>query len=149
MVGTSFDTATTTLATKCITHAENEINKWLSKRYNIASFNDTSTSVPPLITSLAETLAEGYIYQRSSRGAKEWMTRGKELITQATDNLKLISEYQLDLVDSNGTVIGDFSNTAYRVLSNTIDYSNTFDEDNELNWAVDSDKLSDIADGRD
>lgn len=148
MVGTAFDTATSSLATKLITHAEDEIDKWLSKRYDISAFS-TSTAVPPLVTSLAETLSEGYMYQRMSRGGKEWMARGKELITQATENLKLIADYKLDLVDSSGSPITDMSNTAYRCLSNTDSYSSTFDEDSELNWAVDTDKIQDIEDGRD
>lgn len=148
MIGTDFDTATTSLATKCITHAENEVNKWLSKRYDLSSFN-TSTAIPPLVTSLAETLSEGYMYQRLSRGDKEWRTRGKELITQATENLTLISSYKLDLLDSSGSPIADMSNTAYRVLSNTDTYSTTFDEDSDLNWKVDTDKFQDISDGRD
>lgn len=148
MVGTDFDTATSALATKCITHSENEINNWISKRYDLTQFN-TSTSIPPHITSLSETLSEGYMYQRMSRGAKEWMSRGKELIDQATENLKLISNYKLDLVNTAGSVIVDMSNTAYRVLSNTDGYSTTFDEDSELNWATDQTKLDDIESGRD
>jgi hypothetical protein len=148
LVGTSCDTATTSLATKLITHAENEINKYLSKRYDVAVFNATSTAVPPLVTSLAETLSEGYMYQRMSRGGKEGMQRAKDLITQATDNLKLISEYKEDLVDSSGAVVADMSQTAYRVLSNTSGYTPTFDEGDELNWVVDPDKLDDIESDR-
>jgi DNA-binding IclR family transcriptional regulator len=71
MVGTRFDTATTALVSKLITHAENEVNKYLSKRYDISVF-DTTTSVPPLVTTLTETLAEGYSYQRSSMASKKW-----------------------------------------------------------------------------
>lgn len=148
MVGTNFDTATTSLANKLITHAENEINKYLSKRYDVGSFN-TSTSVPPLVTSICETLSEGYMHQRMSRGGKDAHKRGKELIDQAIDNLKLIADYKLDLVDSSGTVLDDMSQTAYRVLSNTTDYANTFNEDDPLNWAVDEDKLEDIDGERD
>ena len=148
MIGTDFDTATTSLATKCITHAENEINKWISKRYDITVFN-TSTSVPPLITSLTETLSEGYMYQRMSRGNKEWRDRAKELIIQVTDNLKEIANYKLDLVNTAGSVIVDMSNTSYRCLSNSDSYSTTFNEDSELNWAVDQDKLDDIESERD
>lgn len=148
MIGTDFDTATSSLATKCITHAENEVNKWLSRRYDLSVFS-TSTAVPPLVTSLAETLSEGYMYQRMSRGSKEWMNRGKELINQATENLKLLSEYGADLTDSTGTVITDMSNSSSRILSNTDGYTTTFDEDSPLNWEVDQDKLQDIADGRD
>lgn len=150
MVGSTFDAATTSLATKLITHAENEVNKYLSKRYDITSSPfDTSTSIPPIVTSLTETLAEGYMYQRMSRGGKESMARGEALIKQAIDNLKLIADYKLDIIGSSGSVIADMSNTAYRVLDNTDGYSTTFNEDSELNWEVDQDKLDDIASERD
>lgn len=148
MVGTEFDTATTSLATRLITHAENEVNKYLSRRYDVSAFN-TSTAIPPLVTSLTETLAEGYMYQRMSRGGKEAMTRANELIKQAVSNLKDIAEYKLDLVDTNGSSIVDMSQTAYRVLCNTSDYTPTFAEDDELNWEVDIDKLDDIDSARD
>ncbi len=149
MVGTSFDTATTSLATKLITHAENEVNKYLSKRYDVGTFNTTSTAVPPLVTSLTETLSEGYMYQRMARGGKESMQRAKDLIAQAIDNLKLISDYKEDLVDSSGDVVTDMSQTAYRVLSNNSGYTETFAEDDSLNWVIDPDKLDDIDSERD
>lgn len=145
MVGTEFDTATTALATKLITHSENEINKWLSKRYDVRSFVG---AVPPLVESLTETLAEGYIYQRMSRGGKEADQRGKILIGQVLDNLKLISDYKLDLIDSDGDVVVDMSQTAYRVMSSTSGYTDTFNEDSALDWKVDPDKISDIEDER-
>lgn len=147
MIGTSFDTATTSLATKLIIHAENEINKYLSKRYDVGAFS-TLALTPPLVTSLCETLAEGYMYQRMSRGGKESISRAKNLIDQAIDNLKLISEYKEDLVDSNGDVVTDMSQTSYRVLCNTSDYVNTFNEDDSLNWKIDQNKLDDIDDER-
>jgi hypothetical protein len=149
MVGTTFDANTTSLATKMITHAENEINKYLSKRYDISSFNTTSTAVPPLVTSLCETLSEGYMYQRMARGSKESLARAKFYLDQARDNLKMIADYQLDLIDSSGDVIADMSSTSYRIQSSTSEYSNTFNEDDPLNWAIDEDKLDDIDDERD
>lgn len=148
MVGVTFDTATTSLATRLITHAENEVNKWLSKRYDVGNFN-TSTAIPPLVTSLTETLAEGYMYQRMARGGKEALAQGKTLIDQALENLKAVSNYELDLIDSSGDVVADMSNTAYRIQSSTVDYADTFDEGDSLNWEVDPDKVDDINDGRD
>ncbi len=147
MIGTTFDTLTTALSSKLITHSENEINKYLSKRYDVSLWN-TSTSIPPLVTSLCETLTEGYMYQRMSRGGKEAMSRGDILIKQAIDNLTLLANYKMDLLTPAGSVLGDMSNTAYKVLSNTSDYSSTFGEDDELNWKVDSNKLQDIYDSR-
>lgn len=148
MIGTSFDSLTTSLCTKMITHSENEINKYLSKRYDISAFQ-TTTSVPPLVTSLCETLTEGYMYQRMARGGKESLAHAKMLIEQVKENLKLIAEYKLDLLNSSGSVNDDSANTAYRASSTTEDYNNTFNEDDQLNWEVDPDKLQAIADERD
>lgn len=148
MVGTTFDSLTTSLAGKMITHAENEVNKYLSKRYDVSGWTGTS-STPPLVVSLAETLCEGYMQQRMARGGKDALERGKMLIKQAQENLKMLSEYKADLLDSTGAVVQDFSNTSYRVLSNTSDYTPTFAEDDELNWEVDQDKLDDIESERD
>ena len=149
MIGTTFDSATTSLASKCITWAENEVNKYLSKRYNVGAFFTTTASIPPLLTSLTEQLAEGCMYMRQSRGGKEAMSRGQAMIKEARSNLELIMAYKADLIDSNGGVVSDASTTAYRIQSSTSDYSNTFNEDSELNWAVSSDKLDDISDERD
>lgn len=148
MIGVTFDSLTTSLADKMITHAENEVNKYLSKRYDLSTFN-TSTAIPPIVTSITETLSEGYMHQRMSRGGKEAMERGKELIDQALDNLKLIAEYKLDLIDSDGDAVAESSNSSFKIKSNTTNYANTFNEDDELNWAVDSDKLEDIESERD
>lgn len=145
MIGTSFDSATTSLCTKMITHAENEINKYISKRYDISAFS-TSTSAPPILTSLCETLTEGYMYQRMNRG--DASGRGKELIDQAIENLKLIADYKLDLVNSSGSVIDGLSTGGYQILSTSDGYSTTFNEDDELNWEVSPDKLDDISSER-
>jgi len=147
-VGTTFDSVTTALADKCITWSENEINKYLSKRYDIASFN-TSGSVPPLVTTWCEWLSLGYLYQNYGRGGKESRERGKEYRDMAIENLTLVQEYKSDLLNTTGSVISDFSNTAYRVLSNTDTYTETFAEDDELAWSIDSNKLTDIKDSRD
>ena len=143
MVGTSFDTATTALMGKMITHAENECNKYLSKRYDVGAF--TSTSIPPLLTSLTETMAEGYYFLRNSRGGgKDSVAYGKELLAQAKENLKLIADRKLDLLDVNGDPVDEFANASFRLISSTSDYTPTFNEDDELNWKQDEDKLDDI-----
>lgn len=143
MIGTTFDSATTSLVSKMITKAENEINKYLSKRYDVGAFN-TTTSIPPLVTSLCDDLAAGYSYLYMGRGGKDSMDRGNGFIKPAIDNLKMISEYKANLIDSSGDVINDMSNTGYQVKSTTSDYSNTFNEDDQINWVVDDDKLDAI-----
>jgi hypothetical protein len=84
-----------------------------------------------------------------SRGGKDAMARGKMLIDQAIGNLNLIADYKLDLVDSSGDRINDLSSGGYLIKSSTQDYSNTFNEDDQLNWQVDEDKLDDIESERD
>lgn len=149
MPGTTFNTATTALAVKCITWGENEVNKYLSRRYDLSSnYFQVAGSVPPLVTTWTELLAEGYLHQKLSRGGPESMDRGQKIIDGVLKNLERIADYEGHLVDSSGDVIADMSNSAYRVLSNTDGYAQTFDEDDPLNWAVDSNKLSDIESGR-
>ena len=144
MIGTKFDTVTTALATKMITRAENEINKYLSKRYDIGAFYTTTASIPPLLTSLTDDLAAGYMYFYNSRGGKDALERGKTLIEMVQANLKLIADYKADVIDASGDSISDKANSGYKIQSTTQDYSNTFNEDSQINWEIDSDKLDDI-----
>lgn len=147
MVGTNFDTITTNLMGKMITHAENEVNKYISKRYSVARF--TTTSMPPLLTSLTETLAEGYYFLRNSRGGgADSVNYGKELIKQAQSNLQMIADRKLDLLGSDGDPVDESANSSYQIKSSTLNYSLTFNEDDELDWKVDQDKLDDIESGR-
>ena len=144
MVGVSFDTATSALADKCITWAEDEINKKLAKRFDVSTW---TTTTPPLVISLCEQLSQGYMHQQLSRGGVESMTRGQTYIDRVTDNLNMLAENKLQLVDSTGSAITRLSGLG--VMSNTKDYTPTFAEDSELNWSVDTDKLADISDSRD
>lgn len=150
MLGITFDTATTNIASEAISDAENEIDKYLSKRYDLsASPFNTTTTIPPMVTTMCLWLAQGYMYLDMSRGGKESMDRGQMYINRAIKNLELIRDFKVDLVDSNKSAIADVSTGAMRVLSNTKDYTPTFGEDDPLNWKVDTDKLSDISDSRD
>lgn len=148
MVGTTFDSLTTALASKCVDFAESEANKYLGKRYNIASW-DSAGSTPPMVRTLCEWLGMGYTYISMDRGKDRVDKRGEKFIELAKENLKDIAEYKADLFDTSGSLVTDISTTSIRILSNTDSYTNTFDEDNPLNWAVDSDKLDDIDDERD
>lgn len=150
MVGINFSaTDMPTLAAKAIEQAEAEVNKYLSKRYDLSSNTfQTSTSIPPLVKQMTERLAEGYLWQWMSRGSKESLTRGKELIDEVKGNLGLIASRQADLLNTTGSIISDLSTASYRIQCTTSNYTDTFAEDDELNWAVDSDKLDDIATNR-
>ena len=148
MVDTSFDSATTALADKCVSWAETEVNKHLSKRYNIANYYTTTATIPTMLTTWTEWLSVGYIYQGLSRGGVDAFGRADKYIKMAMDNLKDVAAYKLDLIDNNGGVVSDFSNTAYRVLSTTDGYVETFAEDTPTSWSVDSDKGDDISSDR-
>ena len=54
----------------------------------------------------------------------------------------------MDLYNTAGSIIPDKPDTSYRVLSNTDDFVETFQEDNPLNWRIDGDKLDEISDDR-
>ncbi len=146
--GIKFDTKTSQLAVKCIDRGEREINKYICARYDVASFQ-TAGAVPPLVSDLCEQLGEGYIYQRQSRGGKESIKRGQEIVKAATKELMDIRDYKVDLVDSIGGKVNDKPAPKFQILSTTGDYTDTFAEDAPINWAIDSCKLDDIADDRD
>ena len=148
MMGTNFDTATTSLATDMIEDAESEVDKYLSNRYDLSGAPFlTSTTIPPIVKSCTKWLSMGYMYQQLARGAES--PRADALVKRATDNLTMISGFKLNVLDSAGSIVADGADSTYRIQCNTTDYSNTFNEDDELNWAVDPDKLDDIESGRD
>lgn len=144
-IGTNFDTATTSVATKCITWAEDEINKMLSKRYDVSTF---VTTTPPLIISLSEQLALGYFYRMQSRGSKESLSRAKTMIDGVMDNLKELVKGKMEIVDTSGSLVTKRSGRK-GVLENTSGYAPTFAEDDPLDWGIDQDKLDDIESDRD
>ena len=140
--GVTFDAATTSLASMCITHAESHIRTSLARRYNFANspFN-TSTSIPTSLTSITEQLAMGYYFKNSSRGSKESISRGEALIREAKDLIKEIANFGADLLDNSYAVI---ASSQAQVTSSTSDYTATMDEDDPLDWQPDQDKLDDI-----
>ena len=146
MYGVNFDTATTSLATECIDMAENEINKYMSKRYDTSSFY---TNVPPLVCSWCKSWSAGKMWVFMSRGGKDSIVRGRSLIKGVRENMEDVREYKMHLVDTAGSILPEKPNTAWSIKCSTSDYTPTFNEDAPENWKVDSDKLQDIADERD
>ncbi len=148
MIGSNFDTATTSLATDMISDAEAEINKYLSQRYdlNVAPFLLYST-MPPMVKTWAKWLSMAYMYNQLARGAPS--DRADKLEKRALDNLLMVAEYKLNVVAADGTILAESSNSGFRVQCNTSGYTPTFAEDDEKNWKVDQDKLDDIAAERD
>jgi hypothetical protein len=101
-----------------------------------------------MMKSIGYRLAEGYMWEAMSRGAKESLARAKQIITPAMENLKDIAESRANLVDSSGSLITESSNSAFAIRCSTSDYSTTFNEDAPEDWTVDGDKLDDISDER-
>lgn len=145
------DLSTTTassLASKCITWAENRVKSCLSKRYDVSAWN-TSTSVPPQVTSITEMLASGYFFKKISRGGPASIERGNESIKDANSELMELAKKQCDLLDSTGSFVSERSTeVSASVISSTNAYYTTFDEDDPINWSIDPDKVSDIEAGR-
>ena len=81
---------------------------------------------------------------RQSRGGKESITRGEKMIEMAKKNLEDVAAYKFNIVGVGGGLVADSANTSYRIQSSSVDYSNTFNEDDPLSWAVDQNKLDDI-----
>lgn len=145
--GVTFDTATTSLCSMCITWAEGFIRGKLARRYDVsASPFNTSTSIPTQITSITEKMAMGYYFKNSSRGSKESISRGEALLKEGRDEIMGFVNGECDLVDNSYAVVSDRRSGIYESFSS---YHTTFDEDDPVDWSVDTDKLSDISDGRD
>ena len=148
MVGTVFDTATVNLASACIYDAENELKKHLSKRYDFTAAPFlTTTTFPPMIITLTETLALGYMYENMARGSKEGYVRSDRYIKRVMDNVAVLLAGEAQLTAIDGSLVteidGDWG------IQVTPAYSPTFNEDDPKNWRVDQDKLNDIEDERD
>jgi phage gp36-like protein len=144
LVGVTFDTATTSLVSQCITDAENEVDKYLSKRYDMADYMAMSlTALPPLLKTLTNQIAMGYYYQNSARGGKDSLDFGDKIIKRATENLILIQERKADLLNVNMEPVAEASTAGYKMVSNTTNYTPTFNVDDPLKWKQDQDQLDD------
>lgn len=148
MIGTTLDTATVALVNKCIDWAETEVNKYLSRRYDIVGW--TSGSTPPIVVTWTERLALIHTSRRKARGGMGDNERklSQDEYNEVLANLKQVADYQLDIFNTAGSVIADSTTKGMRVLCNTSDYIDTFAEDDPLNWSVDTNKLDDIESDR-
>lgn len=148
MIGTTFDTATSALASACIVDAQSEITKRLAKRYDFAAapFNGSASLYPPMIVSLTETLAIGYMYENMARGSKETYQRADRYIKKVMDNLEALAGGVAQLVGVDGVPVDEISGD-WTVLS-TDNYPQTFNEDDPKQWRVSRNKLEDIKDER-
>jgi hypothetical protein len=150
MVGVNFNTATVAVAGECITWAEDEIRKYLSRRYDMSSAAfQTSTSTPPIVKSWATRLSIGYTEIQLARGGKEAIALGESKVDSVLKNLELVAEGILSVSDSTGSLLTESDNSAFKVQSSTSGYKETFDVDDPLDWEIDSTRLEDIKGDRD
>lgn len=148
MIGTVFDTATTNLASACMFDAENEIQKRLAKRYDFtASPFLTTTTHPPMIVTLVQTLSIGYMYENMARGSKEGLARADRYLKRVFENIDGLLDGKFQLSDASGTLVTE-TEGEWKVYESASSYEPTFNEDSPESWSVDSDKLDDIASDR-
>ena len=140
-----------TLASIAIDWAEAEVSKYLSARYDLSAspfgITTAGTSTPPLVRSITEQLALAYTYRLGMRGNLS-SEMAKELKVEAIENLELVKDYKIDILNTAGSKITEAGKPRKRVQSSTSTYEDTFGEDTSTAWAIDSDKLTDIADTR-
>lgn len=139
--GASGYTSTLSLIASHITRADNLINGKIASRYDVSSFNDTTTSIPPLLTSISEDIAAYYTFRSQFSGdnynINEWVEKYQECIQKLDE----IRNGDMDLVDTDHNLIGG-SSTTLTIQSNTDTFTPTFDEGPVLDWSVDGDKYA-------
>lgn len=148
MPGITFDSITTSLAVKCVSWSESWIKSCLSKRFDVSASPFTVYTSTSQLTNICEEMAVGHLHRLMSRGAKESLTRGNEMVKSAQEQCQKICDYGADLMDAAGTGAVANKSTAQQVMHSATDYHSTFDEDDPINWSIDVDKESDISDGR-
>lgn len=139
------NTAADTVLSDSITRAEGVINSYICRRYSTPF---TSGVIPPIIITITEDLSAAYAYRSSfMRDSHNTSSYQIELEKKSIDMLKLIRDSEIDIADTSGNLIGERGDRD-RIKSNTEDYTPIFGLDDDTAWAVDSDRLDDIANAR-
>ena len=132
-------TNTVAVVNSHITRAETIINGKISSRYFVSTFQ-TSTTLPPLLTTLTEDIAGYYtirsFFSADNQNVNEW----GEKFQEAMELLEDIRDGKMDLVGPDLNIISGTS-TTMTVESSTQDFSPTFSEDDILQSEVDQDKF--------
>ena len=127
------------LTTKAITKGDAEVRAAFSE--DMLTAIDAASPLPDIIKSLAEDIASYFVmrglYAGNTPSINDWIDRYKE----AKETLKSIA--------SGTTQIEGVSVEVNEIQSTTKGYKPTFDERDETNWKVDSDKLDDLDDADD
>lgn len=143
------NTLTSDIVANANIDAKNCIDGYLAKRYNIGNFSDTTTSVPPAVRSLSDMLTHAYARSRMSNAGAEELDFAEKVEASVIKKLEKYINYEMDLVNTAGSVITGISASSMQILASTDDYHSTFNEDDPTKWSQDSNKLDDIADERD
>lgn len=146
VVGITNNTANTSIIDQCISQSEDHIKCSISRRYDVSAFN-TTTSIPPLLTTLCELYTEGLFWEANSRGGKESITRADKIFKRVDAKLLMLSSGKTDLLNTSGSQITELPNNNF-ALTSTTNYTPTFGEDDSLSWEVDSNKLDDLESDR-
>jgi len=125
----------TALLAKAIIKADAEIRAAFST--DLLAALDALEVTPAIVKSLSEDISSYYVmrglYAGNTPSINAWIDRykdAKEMLKEIAAGTKKIEEVDVE--------IGG-------VKSSTKDYKRTFDERDETNWAIDSDKLEDLA----
>ncbi|HDK26085.1 MAG TPA: DUF1320 domain-containing protein [Candidatus Atribacteria bacterium] len=125
------------LLAKAIVKADAEIRTAFSS--DLLAALDALETTPAIIKSLAEDIASYYVmrglYSGKMPSTNEWIDRYKE----AKETLKDIA--------SGTKQIEGITVDVGAIQSSTKNYKRTFDERDETNWGVDSDKIEDLGNG--
>jgi phage gp36-like protein len=124
----------TALLAKVIIKADAEIRAAFSS--DLLAALDALETVPAIIKSLAEDIASYFVirglYSGKMPSTNEWIDKYKEAIK----TLEKIAEGTLQ-IEGITLKVGT-------IQSSTKNYKRTFDESDETNWGVDSNKLEDL-----
>ena len=125
----------TALLAKAIIKADAEIRAAFST--DLLAALDALEVTPAIVKSLSEDISSYYVmrglYAGNTPSINAWIDRykdAKEMLKDIAAGTRKIEEVDVE--------IGG-------VKSSTKDYKRTFDERDETNWAIDSDKLEDLA----
>ena len=139
----STDSATMDALNAHIRRADDVINGKLARRYSIPF---TTTTVPPLVRTIAEDLTSGFLFRslftRDSQNKNTWT---EDLMKKAYEVLDQIAAYEVDLVDTAGSLLAE-RDVANRIDSSSENYYSIFDVDTDTSWDIDPDRLQDISD---
>jgi hypothetical protein len=124
------------------TRATRVVNGRLEKSFPDSIPFTSSVDVPVLITEIVNELSTFYVKRAKHKGIAPLSDEVKtEYWEKPMQMLQDILEEKVKLPELTAT-------EADRMLAPQKDYRSTFQEDGELDWTIDSDKLEDISDSR-